>query len=200
MAKQGKTKHPFSILLFLILLFLIPLGLAYFLYSIRNTLGEGFTNHGHLITPPFLITDMKLYPAKDQQPIRHKWILLYLYPSDCEQVCQRGLYNLQKIQRAMGKDQTRMTRAILTYRRNRANTALNTLLLTKYKGTQHLTTYKNSFERSIKARVHTHYATSPGVLYLIDPLGNVILIYKPNTAPKGIYKDLKRLLKVSQIG
>ena len=39
----------------------------------------------------------------------------------------------------------------------------------------------------------------PGV-YIIDPHGNLVLFYPMNTEPKPVLEDLKKLLKVSQIG
>ena len=37
-------------------------------------------------------------------------------------------------------------------------------------------------------------------IYLIDPLGNVMMCYPKTATAKGMKKDLKRLLKVSRIG
>ena len=39
-----------------------------------------------------------------------------------------------------------------------------------------------------------------GYLYLVDPLGNVMMSYNPKQSPKDIYSDLTRLLKASKIG
>lgn len=37
-------------------------------------------------------------------------------------------------------------------------------------------------------------------IYLIDPLGNVLMRYDSEQDPKGMLKDLKHLLKLSKIG
>lgn len=37
-------------------------------------------------------------------------------------------------------------------------------------------------------------------VWVVDPLGNVVLRYSPELAPKHLLKDLKKLLKVSGIG
>jgi hypothetical protein len=37
-------------------------------------------------------------------------------------------------------------------------------------------------------------------LYLIDPLGNLMMFYAPDTKPKGMLEDLKRLLGLSHVG
>jgi hypothetical protein len=40
----------------------------------------------------------------------------------------------------------------------------------------------------------------PGHLYLVDPLGNLILRYPRDADPSRILRDIGRLLKASQIG
>jgi len=37
-------------------------------------------------------------------------------------------------------------------------------------------------------------------IYVIDPLGNLVLRYARDADPAGIIKDLARLLKISRIG
>ncbi len=37
-------------------------------------------------------------------------------------------------------------------------------------------------------------------LYLVDPLGNVMMRFPANADPRRMQKDLERLLKASQIG
>jgi hypothetical protein len=37
-------------------------------------------------------------------------------------------------------------------------------------------------------------------IYLVDPLGNLMLSYAPDANPKGMLDDLKRLLRLSHVG
>jgi hypothetical protein len=37
-------------------------------------------------------------------------------------------------------------------------------------------------------------------VYLIDPLGNLMMFYAPDAKPKGMLEDMKRLLRLSHIG
>lgn len=37
-------------------------------------------------------------------------------------------------------------------------------------------------------------------IYIVDPLGNLMLRFPADPDPKGIMKDMKQLLKASQIG
>jgi hypothetical protein len=37
-------------------------------------------------------------------------------------------------------------------------------------------------------------------IYVMDPIGNIMMQFSPDLSPKLILKDLNKLLKVSQIG
>jgi hypothetical protein len=37
-------------------------------------------------------------------------------------------------------------------------------------------------------------------IYLVDPLGNLMMFYESDSKPKGMLEDMKRLLRLSQIG
>jgi hypothetical protein len=40
----------------------------------------------------------------------------------------------------------------------------------------------------------------PGGVYLIDPLGNLVMYFPPDLDPKDAVRDIKHLLKLSNIG
>ena len=39
-----------------------------------------------------------------------------------------------------------------------------------------------------------------GRIYLVDPMGNLMMFYEPDADAKGMVKDLERLLKISYVG
>jgi hypothetical protein len=43
-------------------------------------------------------------------------------------------------------------------------------------------------------------ADTAGRVYVIDPLGNLMMSYAAEANPKGLLEDMKRLLKLSHIG
>ena len=43
-------------------------------------------------------------------------------------------------------------------------------------------------------------ALPAGGFYLVDPLGNLVLYFEPGMNPKDMVADIKRLLRISQIG
>jgi len=44
------------------------------------------------------------------------------------------------------------------------------------------------------------YPATADRVYLVDPLGNVMMVYPPDGRPKGMLEDLKRLLGLSHVG
>jgi len=43
-------------------------------------------------------------------------------------------------------------------------------------------------------------ANHPSYVYLIDPLGNLMMSYSADAKAKGMLEDMKRLLRLSSIG
>lgn len=104
----------------------------------------------------------------------------YLYPTDKKiwliiQVdsSEKLNYQLNQLRKALGQDQKRV--AVI-----RINEEANEF-------TQLKLSFGNHFEVKNK-------------IYLVDPLGNLFMYYQSSTNPMDILKDLKKVLKVSQIG
>ena len=213
--RKKRAKHPGYVFLTLTLIFIMPLVLAWIFYSEKDTLGEGTVNHGYLINPPFSITQLKLFNARGQRLnntfskkrtmpsatwTNGKWLLLFLSPGPCQKTCEKGLYNMRQIRQATGRERNRIERAILSYKNSSSSPKLRKLLNGDYDGTRLLKINQQQFQRVIRKKISQPYALKAGTLYIVDPLGNVMMTYKPDADPSAIYKDMKRLLKVSQIG
>ncbi len=190
-----KIRNPFVILLILILLFCIPLSIAWLLYK-KHDIKGGSTNHGQLVTPPFSVALLKFR----NDNAKGKWKILYLYPESCRKDCERGLYNIRQIRTATGKNMNRIERAVITYQNETSDGRLDKVIQTEFKGTHHITTNKDNFAKVIREHVKAPYALKSGTIYIVDPNGNVMMTYKPDADPSSIFNDLQKLLKVSQIG
>jgi len=181
-----KNKKPLFIILILLTIFIIPFQAAkrLYLYDV-NFLPKASTQHGYLIQPPLKINQLTSYDFKG------KWLLLYIGPNNCLALCKKNLYQLQQIHTATGKDQSRILRVKISFTKDQTPD--------KYPGFLQLTVSKQQFSNFIKNLPIT-LALSMGAIYLVDPLGNVIMVYTLDANPSGLFKDLKHLLGVSQIG
>jgi hypothetical protein len=114
--------------------------------------------------------------------------------------CEKALYNLRQIRTATGKDRDRVARAILTLTSSSTTDPhLTALLQTDFQGTVHLTVERAVFLQFLKNTVSKNSAQEGGI-YLVDPLGNILLFYSQAAKPMDIFNDLTHVLKLSNIG
>ena len=179
-------------LLLIAAVFLGPLALATWLYFAGQDLTPaGRTNNGALLQP---ITNLK--DAVPESPLHaHNdgyWVLLYANESACGDACEHSLYTLRQSRLMLGKELDRLVRVFL-----RGDTAPDTVLLAKeHKG---LVTLQDSNLKSLLDK-KKHTDLEAGGYYLVDPLGNLVLYFRPDIDPSAMVEDIKHLLELSRIG
>ena len=183
---------PRSKFLFLIGLFVVPVVAAYLAYfGLRPA---GHTNYGALIqvTPLQHTAGTTLDGAAlDIQTLRGKWIMVHVGPSSCDAACAQQLYLMRQTRLVQGKEQSRIERLwVLT-----DVGAVDPALLQEHPGLNVWRPAEAAFAGQFPA------TQSPAEhIYLVDPLGNLMLRFPAQPDPKRMLKDLKLLLKASQIG
>lgn len=175
------------------LVFLGPLAAAVWMYFGPNEYRPGAgTNFGELLDPVITLPAVALAsPADvtlDEETLRGKWSLAYVNKGSCEQLCEQTLIKIRQIRLATGKEAHRVQRVYL------ANDFPDADWLAA--GHAGLVTAELASAPAIERAL----ATQANGIFLIDPLGNVMMRYDLETEPKPIYTDLKKLLKFSRIG
>jgi hypothetical protein len=122
---------------------------------------------------------------------RGRWLFLAADAGPCEDACQHKLYATRQARTIQGREQERVVRVWLQATQA---PALAPQLLAQHPGL-------------VVARVDpAEWDGLPGDtgptrnIYLIDPLGNIVLRYPADPDIKGMAKDLERLLRASRIG
>lgn len=122
---------------------------------------------------------------------RGRWLFVAADAGPCEDACQRMLYATRQARTIQGREQDRVVRIWL---QATGAFTLEPQLLAKHPGL-------------VVVRIDPdQWAALPGVtgspqnIYLIDPLGNIVLRYPANPDIKRMAKDLERLLRASRIG
>ena len=121
------------------------------------------------------------------QELHGRWVLLALGGGDCDAGCERRLYATRQARTMQGKEQDRVERVFLV----RGEAAPPAALLAEHPGMVMV---------RVSDAVAARFPAGGGRLYLIDPLGNLVLAYPDDPDIKGIARDLTRLLKASRIG
>jgi len=150
-------------------------------------------NYGELIEP-MLLPDigLSMLDGKSLQlaDLRGKWVMLQVDESSCERDCREKLYNMRQVRLTQGKNMERILRLWVV----RDEGPIDPALLTDYEGTLVVRAGKGQWLQKLSASGSVH-----DPIWLVDPLGNIMLRYPLHADPSGMKNDLARLLKVSRI-
>jgi len=189
--------------LLLAALFFVPLALAFWLYyGPGGWRPDGGTNKGDLIDPARPLPQVALPLAGGATTgsdfLRGRWTMLYVGDGACDARCRKALYLTRQSRIALNKDVDRVQRVFLVTGHccdrkflEREHPDLAVVLLEGSDGA-HLLAQFPAYDDGP--------AGSAGRIYLVDPLGNLLMSY-PATAPdKALLGDLQKLLRLSHIG
>lgn len=129
--------------------------------------------------------------AFDFAQVRGRWVFLTVDSGACDGYCQKKLWKMRQVRMTQGKHLERIERVWLL---DDAQTVAATVLK-EYEGTWVAGAQKSSILKLLPFR-----GAQRDHIYLVDPLGNVVLRYPKDADPSRMKKDLERLLKVSRIG
>lgn len=167
----------------------------------------GKTNHGRLIDPPvafagFNATRLTGEPVTAEF-VRANWWLLYVVPANCEAACRNRLFQMRQVRKALGRESERVRPLLVMTASLPAE--IQSLLEQEFPDFVQIKADHESVNLAM-AQVMAD-ASGKGNLYIMDPLGWIMLTYAPEADEKSsvikaedILNDLKKMLKVSRIG
>ena len=172
-------------------LFITPIVLAAYLYFSGDAWRPAAnTQHGELLTPPITLPDIALRPSTGDDRFREVWSLLVLARGECDAVCITTLEHARQIRLSLGPKMTRLQTVFVpdnAYTGSSLNLSeFPVLIVTAPDSGEVLRKLVGSWEN--------------GELFLVDPLGNLMMSYPPGTEMGDVRKDLGHLLKLSGIG
>ena len=167
------------------LFFVLPVVAATLAWWLDLTPGAA-ANYGTLVPPK---------PVALPQPglLKGKWVLVHFDASACGEACERKLYIMRQVRRATGRDMDRVARLWLT---TDDVAAVRPELMAAIDGTI------VAPQRSI-AGAQAHFPAEGALtdhVFLVDPLGNVMMRFPKDPDPSRLIKDLQRMLRLSRFG
>jgi hypothetical protein len=154
-------------------------------------------NYGQLIEPqrplPALSASTLDGQPFDMQRLRGKWIMLSADLGACDSQCGQKLYAMRQVRASTGDKQIRIERIWLVL----DNQAVSPQLLAEHPGLHVVRAAPAQVQAFLPAPAA---ATVQAPIYLIDPLGNLMLQWPPQADMKRMRKDFGRLLWASRIG
>ena len=185
-------------LLALVFVFLSPFiggWLAFYVFELRPDSG----NYGTLVQPVRKV-DWPVLQTRDGE--RHadgfvgKWRILLFAGDECAELCRENLYYMRQIRILLGRDTERLLNVLIT--RQPLDEPMKAFLedypdlvvVENYRGTA----LYSQFD------VDEQAAGASPRMYLVDPDDNFMMYYPAENDHARVLEDLKRLMKLSQIG
>lgn len=147
-----------------------------------------FSNYGELL-PPHPLALANLRDASGAvlpwSGLRGKWVLLVAAPDGCDAACARATcaqaaWLARQARLAQGREQARIERVLL--------------------GARPEESWPHD-EGAWRATMSTPPAAlAQGGLFLVDPLGNLMMRFPEPVDGEGVIRDLRRLLQASRVG
>ena len=183
-------------LLILAALFFIPVAVAFTLYYGKLWHPANSASKGELIDParPLVVAGLR-HPdgsPAGSEVLSGKWSLIYIGDGRCDEACRNALVFGRQSRLALNNEMTRVQRVFLAT----ANCCDSEYLAREQAGLVALDA--SSPEASALL------AQFPGArgqsLFIVDPLGNLMMRHDASHTTKDLLSDLKKLLKLSHIG
>lgn len=118
--------------------------------------------------------------------LRGKWVLVTADAAACSAACERKLYVVRQVRKAQGKEMDRIDRLWLLTDTGKPRNELVAAL-----DGGHIAPADPEVLRALP---------SIADIYLVDPLGNLMMRFPAEPDPQKMIKDLQRLLKYSSFG
>ncbi|RPH64063.1 MAG: cytochrome C oxidase subunit I [Burkholderiales bacterium] len=162
---------------------------------------EGRTNYGTLIEPLRAVGPLGTIVAAGgtrQQAggidsLRGRWIMLVVAPAACDAGCRQRLYEVRQVRLTTGKDRDRVERVWLI----EDDASPDPALLAQHEGLVLMRAGVEAFAQALPATPGTRVSDH---IYVIDPLGNLMMRFPQDADPSRMKKDLAKLLRASRVG
>jgi hypothetical protein len=153
---------------------------------------SGHVNYGELLEPRPL-SDAELVSLGGERfsfsQLKGSWILLTATTSEvCDAACNERLVYMRQVRLAQGKESDRIERVWVIARTTKTEAAL----IAEHPGLHIVRDMQNALVPALPRGG----ASEP--IYIVDPLGNLMMRFPADPDPRRILKDMSRLLRHSK--
>lgn len=179
---------------------ILPLLLAVGMYFGGWALPTSKTNKGNLVWPPVMLPEVQPSLEHAQDHLETKWLLLLSGHDSCEQSCQQLLHTMRQVNVAMGRELDRVERVILSDLSARELGDIQSSYPKLKSHSFNLQQLKTLQQDAAQNGAQFESEAVVWTIWLVDPIGNVVVQYTQSHDGYDMIDDLKKLLKLSNIG
>lgn len=191
-------------LVLIVALFVISPVVAWLIHS--GVIDVGFEsthgkNKGELVHPARPLQGFTLKDGQGklvtENDLLGLWTMVEFAANPCIDDCMKNIYKMRQIRLALGKDAHRVQRVVITEQPDHMaklmqdNPGTRLFLLTSDRSAPLLKKFPDYSEGDISSIGQR--------IYIVDPLGNLMMRYPPNVDASDVLKDLRQLLKATWI-
>jgi len=192
-------------MLILFSMFAAPILAAIYIFNTNPADSYKTKNRGNLIRPAVELKNIELQYVDSGKPYKlvdqeHQWLMVFIGAGECDKDCKRQLVVMRQTRLAQGGEFTRI---------NRLYVMMDTQtdqFMSEVKKFHPGLAIVNGSSAQLK-HVTKQFLLDDKVdvghsnrIYIVDPIGNLMMYYDLDANATDIAKDLKRLLHVSQMG
>jgi len=122
--------------------------------------------------------------------LRGKWALVSVDSGACDEECRKKLYYMRQVRTIQNTEKDRIERVWLID----DDVTPAPELVSEFEGVWLINAKDSELPKGLPAKVSSH-----DHIYVVDPIGNLMMRFPKNPDPAQMAKDIKRLLKVSQL-
>lgn len=203
-AKRQRSMLPVYLIILICLAPIVFALLAYYVPAL-GLRPEGHTNYGTLIEPQRPMPDSAALPLKtlEGEPyelasLRGQWLLVSADASACPESCVRKLFILRNSHASQGKNVQRLERIWFVLDDGKVSEQV----LDAYVGTHMLRADPEKLAAFLApdATAEQREAALKAPMWIIDPLGNLMMRFPDNADPESVRGDIRKLIYNSRIG
>jgi len=162
----------------------------------------GFNNYGDIYTPVRPVQNLVMQGEGEQvelDSLRRQWVLLVRADGECSLACEDNILKIRQLRFMQNNDMVRI-RTVFMHTELAGERAAD--LDAKYQPIESYYVEPEGFRQwgTILKLENAPVEAEVDRIYMIDPAGNLMMSYPASAEPAEINKDIRRLLKASQIG
>ncbi|OIQ95255.1 hypothetical protein GALL_227330 [mine drainage metagenome] len=197
LSKQEMQRKGRKVFILMLIFFAVPIVVVIMMYRF-NWIPTG-ASIGELVTPVRLLSsplDIQDNEAKVLTPLfwKEKWSIVFV-ADECGQACFEKLHDMRQLHVSLYKDMDRAQRVLITKMQDVSK------IKSDYPGMAIINQPAVSVTNLIQQfQVNSENVTLSNRIYLVDPLGHLMMSYPSDVPLADVRKDVTRLLRYSWAG
>jgi len=196
--KEIKVSGNKATAIFILLFPVFLMVMASWIYKTGTFMPTSRFNKGHLVQPVVPIESLHLKNEAglevNNEAFIGSWSLLVVGNPECVNFCKHALYNTRQIHKALGRNSSRLKRFFV------GGDLASESVFAEQPGLVRLRANTVSSQSYTKNNSYLNFALGEDVIFLIDPLGSIMMCYDKDHSGKQVLKDIENLMKLSKVG